>query len=170
MRKLLVMVMGLPGAGKSYFARALAKRIEAVHINSDLIRKQLPEDPLYTQREKSKVYDQMFDQVCQTLEMNKSVVVDATFSREEHRLPYFRYIQKKQGILKIIRITAAEDIVKQRLKVKRPDSDADYEVYKKIRAEYDELPEPSISISSTDFELEQMIGKALEYIGINVEE
>jgi predicted kinase len=159
------MVMGLPGVGKSYFARALAESIDAVHINSDLIRKQLLEDPLYTNKEKSKVYDQMFDLVCRTLEMNKSVVVDATFSREEHRLRYFRYIQKKHGILKIIQIIADEDIVKQRLKVKRPDSDADYEVYKKIRAEYDELPEPSLSISSTELELEQMIGKALEYIG-----
>ncbi len=170
MRKLLVVVMGLPGVGKSYFARALAERIDGIHINSDLIRKRLLEDPQYTTKEKTKVYDEMFDLVCQTLEMNKSVVVDATFSSEEHRLPYFKYIQKKEGILKIIRITAAEDIVEQRLKVKRPDSDADYEVYKKIRAEYDELRETSISISSTELELEQMIGKALEYIGKNVEE
>lgn len=37
--KVLIMLLGHPGSGKSYFARQLAERISAVRINGDAMRK-----------------------------------------------------------------------------------------------------------------------------------
>jgi adenylylsulfate kinase len=39
-----ILVMGLPGAGKTTLARVLAKRIAAVHFNNDEVRAQLNKD------------------------------------------------------------------------------------------------------------------------------
>jgi predicted kinase len=79
MKKSLVIVCGLPGSGKSYFARALAERIGAKHLNSDEIRQHLFEDRSYSTREKIAVYRQMADLAFEYLEKDKRVVVDATF-------------------------------------------------------------------------------------------
>jgi len=35
---MIIIVFGLPGSGKSYFASKLAERINARYINSDVIR------------------------------------------------------------------------------------------------------------------------------------
>jgi len=39
MKKLKILVMGLPGSGKTYFTERLVKEIDTVWINADEIRK-----------------------------------------------------------------------------------------------------------------------------------
>jgi predicted kinase len=163
----LVMVLGLPGVGKSFFARELAGRIGAIHLNSDIVRKEVFKKPGYSNKEKAKVYDVMFNRVCELLKRGKTVVVDATFSKSVQRVPYFEYIGKTGGLLKIIQITADETTVKDRLRFKRPDSDADFAVYQKIKAEYEDISMPSLVLSSSEFTLEEMISRALSYIRQN---
>ena len=164
MKSALIMVLGLPGVGKSYFARRFAESIEAVHINSDIIRKQIIKQPTYTKEEKALIYDEMFDSVTRFLESGSIVVVDATFSRKEHRLRYFNYVDEQELNLKLIKIEANEDVVRERLKVKRPDSDADYAVYQKIKREYSQIERPHLILDSTMLNIDQMIEKAKEYI------
>ena len=159
------MVLGLPGVGKSYFARQFALAIQGVHINSDLIRKKTFEQPIYSSEEKSRVYAAMFESVSQLLGEGKRVVVDATFSKQDRRLPYYHYTEKEKIDCKLIRIVADEDMVKERLKVTRPDSDADFEIYRKIKKEYEVLDRPCLVLDSTKLSVGEMIEKAKEYVG-----
>ena len=39
MKKLKILVMGLPGSGKTYFSERLIKEIDAIWINADEVRK-----------------------------------------------------------------------------------------------------------------------------------
>ena len=39
-----ILVMGLPGAGKTSLARALAKKLDAVHYNADEVRRTISKD------------------------------------------------------------------------------------------------------------------------------
>lgn len=158
------MVLGLPGVGKSYFARQFARSIGGIHINSDIIRKQIIRQPTYTKDEKSRVYSEMFDTVTRHLRSGNTVVVDATFSKKEHRLPYYNYVDQQKIELKLIKIDAIENVVKERLKVHRPDSDADYEVYQKIKREYDPVDRPHLVLDSSKLDIDQMIVKATAYI------
>ena len=54
---MIVIVFGLPGSGKSYFASRFAKVINAGYINSDMIRKEIFEKREYSDQEKKAVYD-----------------------------------------------------------------------------------------------------------------
>lgn len=56
---MVVLVMGLPGSGKSYLARRLAELIGATYISSDRVRRDLFPAARYTAEEKAGVYEEM---------------------------------------------------------------------------------------------------------------
>ena len=41
---MIIQVIGLPGAGKTTFAKELADRINAIHLNADEVRAELNKD------------------------------------------------------------------------------------------------------------------------------
>ena len=161
---LLIMVMGLPGSGKSYFARAFAKKIGAVHFNSDIIRKQQQQHPAYSDSKKSEVYRTMFQRVCLSLEAENLVVVDATFSLQRYRDPYLNYAQANHIPIIAILVSADENTIFQRLQHARPDSDADFEVYKKIKSEFEPISLSYLELTSHLYTLDEQIEQALNYI------
>lgn len=59
---MVVIVIGLPGSGKSFFASQLAQLINADYINSDQVRKTMMPPGHYSQQEKHSVYSQMLTQ------------------------------------------------------------------------------------------------------------
>ena len=163
---MLIIIMGLPGSGKTYFARAFAKSIGGKHINSDIIRKHQDKQPEYTLTDKAAVYKTMFETVCQLLKRDKIVIVDATFSLQQYRDPYFNFVNKNQIPVNLILIEANAQTIAHRLQKKRPDSDADFAVYKKIRSEFEPLNIEHLVLSSDQLSLEEMVEQGLEFTGI----
>ena len=41
---MIIQIIGLPGSGKTYLAKELASRINAIHLNADEIRAELNND------------------------------------------------------------------------------------------------------------------------------
>jgi predicted kinase len=60
---MIIIVMGLPGSGKSYFAQRLAITINADYISSDRVRKTMMSSRTYSTKEKLLVYDEMLSQM-----------------------------------------------------------------------------------------------------------
>ena len=56
---MMIIVSGLPGSGKSYFASRLARKFEATYINSDLMRKKIEAQGRYAFDDKLNVYEEM---------------------------------------------------------------------------------------------------------------
>ncbi|MGN6193863.1 MAG: AAA family ATPase [Ginsengibacter sp.] len=159
---MIIVVFGLPGSGKSYLAQRLAKMLNAGYINSDTIRKELFKQPSYSGQEKKSVYFEMLKKISD-LEYRKEVVVDTTLSDIAIR-PEF--ISKLKNIAKVyfVEITADESLIKQRLSAFRNDSDAGFNIYKKIKNTWLPFEEPHLVLQSTNENIEEMLDTACDYI------
>lgn len=74
----IVLLSGLPGAGKTTFAHALLALAPGVHVESDAIRRRLAACPRYTPREHATVFARAERMAADALARNALVVVDAT--------------------------------------------------------------------------------------------
>ncbi len=145
-----MLITGLPGSGKTTVAREYAARSGALHLNSDLLRRELDLMGRYQPEDKQKVYDALLLRAGEALSAGRDVVVDGTFHREAARGP-FRALARRYGVpLLWIKVLAQQDTVRQRLRKPRTDSEADFAVYGKIRAEAEPLPDPHLELWSDE--------------------
>jgi predicted kinase len=162
---MLIIVCGLPGSGKSSFSDKLSKHYSAVHINSDVIRKRLFAKPDYSEEEKESVYTQMAAEAGDLLKEGRSVVLDATFFRKEYR-DMMRKIGKKAGTeIFVIRCVLGEEETKKRLSERKTDvSDADYEIYLKLRKTFEPISGAHLRVNTSE-PLEKQLRVAKEFVG-----
>ena len=80
-KPLLIMMYGLPGAGKSHFASELAKTMNAAHVQADRIRYELFEKPRYDQQEDEIVSHLMEYMAEEFLNAGVNVIFDANSIR-----------------------------------------------------------------------------------------
>lgn len=161
---LLIMVLGLPGSGKSYFASKLSERLKAVHLENDVIRKELHKMGSYTREDKMEVYRELCQRTELLVKDEKSVVMDATFQLEEYRELIYQLSSRYEVPLSTILVEASESLVKKRLEKPRKNSEANYEVYLKLKENFDPVRPPFIAITSRESNLESMLRQAMDYI------
>ncbi len=155
--------MGLPGSGKSFFAAQLAVKLKAYYINSDQERKKLLAIRTYTEKEKAFVYDALLEKMKVFIKEDKNLVLDATFYKHEIRQQFTDEAKGKTSLF-FIEVKASEAIVRERLKKIRPDSDADIEVYKKIKKQWEPLEEKHLMVRSRNDNIKEMLTKALIHL------
>jgi hypothetical protein len=86
--RLVVVMTGTVGSGKSTVARALTERLRGPCIASDRVRKRVfaADSPdLYTPENRDRVYDGMLERAGAVVRSGRSVVLDATYERRELR-------------------------------------------------------------------------------------
>ena len=158
---MVVIVFGLPGSGKSYFAERLAKMMRAEYVNSDRLRREMFRNRTYSKEEKAAVYHAMLKKMKEAVNMNRHIVLDATFHTDETRKPF---IQETRDELFFIEIKADEPLTKKRLMKERTDSEADFKIYKLIQREWEQLKQPHLMLESTDENIDNMLQKAAGYL------
>lgn len=162
---MIIIVFGLPGSGKSYFASRLAKMINARYVNSDKVRKELFKERIYSEQEKKAVYDKMLEQMKEAIQQKSNLVLDATFHKKEVREMFVEAMKGKDEII-FIEVQADENIIRERVKKPRPYSEADFEVYKRISQQNEPLEKPHLVLKSTDDNIDEMLQNASEYLKI----
>ena len=160
---MVVIVMGLPGSGKSYFASRLATAIEADYINSDRVRKTMIAKRTYSLQEKRSVYNEMLAQMKLAVKQKKNIVLDATFYKHSIRKKFIHEARNAGDII-LIEVRAGESLIRERLKQAREDSEADYKVYKIIQAQWEALREKRLILQSTNNNVNDMLHTAVDYL------
>lgn len=160
----LIVILGLPGTGKTTFARALAARTGARHLNTDMLRVELGLRGQYDETTKARVYDELLRLTRNALKQGTPVVLDGTFYRQAFRDRITDLAQETGAVLKWIELTASPETVKERVSHKRPYSEADFAVYRKIREAFEPLKEERLSLDSDQKTLGAMLREAREYI------
>ncbi len=163
---MIVIVIGLPGSGKSYFAERLARMIRAEYVNSDRLREEMFRTRTYTDEEKNAVYNAMLAKMKEALLQKRTIVLDATFHKETKRKEFTREVAGGENIV-FIEVKADENIIRERLKNRRPHSEADFNVYLLIQQQWTPLNGRHLLLESTNNNIKNMLQKAAVYLQQN---
>ncbi len=160
----IVVVMGLPGSGKTYFAQHLARVLSAETISSDQVRNEHRQRGRYELSNKLAVYHAMVEQAEVALADGQSVVLDATFHLRVFRRLVADWAERQDHSLRYIEIIADEATTRKRTRRSRSDSEADYEVYRQLKREAEPLESAHLRLDSSHEDVDTMLQLALDYL------
>jgi predicted kinase len=161
---MLLAITGLPGTGKSTFAKALAEQLQALHLNTDIIRDALNLRGQYDASAKEKIYDEMQRRTAAALSEGGTVIVDGTFYKQAFRTQFGALAEQHHHTVQWIEIRAKEAVIRQRVVKKRQYSEADFEVYLQIKAKFEPLQQPHLTLWSDQMSVDDMVRHTLEHI------
>ena len=142
----LIVVMGLPGVGKSHCARLLCGRLGAAHVASDELRSRLFVAASYADEENRAVFAAATSLVDGLLTEGHRVVVDATNLIARNRAGWIEAGRHHRVPLTYVRVTASDEDTRARLASRRSGrapgdhSEADEPIYERMRAQPFEPP------------------------------
>jgi predicted kinase len=127
----LFVLIAKPGHGKSVIAEEISGLCDAVHIESDVVRKTevADESPTYSSEESQKTYNLIFEKAEENLSEGRNVILDATFGRKTGR-ERAKGVGKSVGAKTVfIRVNCDSEVAKSRIREREGVSDANIEVY-----------------------------------------
>ena len=146
----LVIICGLPGVGKTTFAKKLAPLINAVVLSTDQIRKELIEFPTYEKDERKLIYDVMILLAKYLHNSGINCILDATFNKEYSRMEVKSKLKIQDCNFFVIECLCPENVVIPRLTNRRDDfSDAGIEIYQKMKKIYEPVKIKHITIDTS---------------------
>ena len=134
-RAFLIVLAGLPGTGKTHFARELANRVPLLILESDRLRKVLAPQPRYTPVESAQLFGACHLLIEEYLGQGHRVLFDATNLTEKFRRPIYQIARRASCPLVLMRFTAPREVVRRRLAERvagmNPEdySDAGWQIY-----------------------------------------
>jgi aminoglycoside phosphotransferase family enzyme/predicted kinase len=126
-RQTIWIVCGLSGSGKSTIAAELGRLVNLKLIRSDVTRKRLfglsPEkevvkpfgQSIYTPAASDKTYEQLLLEARKEMSRGRSVILDATFGRLQHRVLARRLAEKMEANVIFIECRCGQSVLRQRL-------------------------------------------------------
>jgi hypothetical protein len=128
----LILMCGISGTGKSTVASRLARKLDAVHIRSDALRKHLAGIPInqrgrsevYSDESTRRTYSRLIELGAELARTGYPVILDAKFDRAEHRLTALHAARSNQLPFHILHLQAPIQQLRERLR-KRNDPVAD---------------------------------------------
>lgn len=143
----LVVMMGVPGVGKSHCARLLAARLGAAHVATDQLRSRLFIAASYADEENATIFRCVDALVEELLGERHRVIVDATNLIARNREPSVAAARRHAVPLVFVRVVADEAAILARLAGRRAaraaddHSDADVRIYERMKERAFEPPD-----------------------------
>ena len=151
----MVLLCGLPGAGKTHFARLLSGEVPVQVIESDAARKALAGIPAYNADENQRVFGACRRLMQELLEDGVAVLLDATNVTQQDRRYSYEAASAKGAEVVVVKITAPETIIRKRLarrergKSKDGASEAGTDVYRRMKAREEPIIGPHFIVDTS---------------------
>jgi predicted kinase len=138
-----VVMCGLPGSGKSYWAKKISKKINAVILESDRYRQKTFNETKYGRKDRSdemavarsiKAYEMMYQEAATLLSQGKKVVLDATHLNHDQE-QWFEKLREVKASYVVVVVRASDDEVGERLKSNPARLEKVMRARKRIRAQ-----------------------------------
>lgn len=157
-KKLLLIIAGLVGTGKSTVAQSLNRSLGLTVISSDIVRKELAGIPpterrfeplssgIYSAEFTKKTYEEMFARAEKLLRRGESVILDASFKSRTHRLNAQKLAKDLGADFAVLECVLDELTIKDRLEQRVKEgsiSDGRWEVYLAQKEEFEKIDEVS---------------------------
>lgn len=176
----VIVFLGLSGTGKTFLSLNLLKKMPAVYLASDIVRKKLlkldPEKHYYAEFEKGiyspeisfKTYEKMIEMAIEELSYGRDVIVDATFREKVYRDLLREKLKNVKAKVYWIWCRAEDEIVKERIlkrKMEKTYSDALWDIYLSQKHKF-HLPEDCkpLLILDTSESLEKLLEKISQFL------
>lgn len=148
-RPCLILLCGLPGAGKTTFAAALSSVLVFEHIESDAIRRGLSPQPIYSPRENGAVFAIVDSQARKALKQGRHALVDATNLTVKDRQRFFDIGRDLAMPVVPVRVIAPDETIRERLSRPRDGhSQAGREVFERVRERTERIDVPVVVVDS----------------------
>jgi predicted kinase len=138
--------------------------INGLHISSDAVRQHLQQTDKYQEQSKMEVYLEMLKLMETAIRKQQNTVIDATFYKADIRNLFKQKAERLNSHSYFIEIRADESTIRDRVKKKREESEADFAVYLKVKSVFEPLKEVHLTLYSDQEELDHMLDQALTYI------
>ena len=151
----LVLMCGLPGAGKTHFALRLAAEMPLQMIESDAARKALMVVPAYNAEENLRVFAACRRLMDELLDKGVPVLLDATNVTERDRAYSYTAAEGRGAEVVVVRVKAPESEVRRRLRrrerglAKDGASNAGWDVYLKMRTREEPVARPHFVVDTS---------------------
>ena len=155
-RPALILMAGLPGSGKSTFARRLAATTGVTILESDALRQLLFGGPTHQAAESRALFSAIFVAAGKLLRDGHSVIIDATNLKRSDRRPAHELASATGAPLVIVETVAPEGVILDRLgrRVAGLDGDdrssAGVAVYRHMAEEAQPIAEDHWQIDTSD--------------------
>ncbi len=150
-----IVVSGLPGTGKSYFCRKLAKRLPFIILESDTLRKTLFPAPTYSPPESSRLFQAVHHLIEGLLKKGIPLILDATNLSERYRERLYHIADHLDAKLILVRVEAPPEVVYQRLKARSTEtnsensSDADWAVFQRMKSSVQKISRNHFAVDTS---------------------
>lgn len=151
----LILILGLPGTGKTFLAKKLVNFLsgDPIYLSTDLIRKGVFNlskhhyasfgKDIYSQEKRDLVYNALYLISDILLKKNLLVIVDGTFDSYMRRKPLYEVCKRLNQKLLIIKTVSSDETIQQRINERKNHgidvSDADFEIYKEFKKRFETL-------------------------------
>lgn len=137
---MLVVVCGLPGAGKTTVSATIADRLDAPRLRTDVVRKDIVADPDYTSDETRRVYAELLERGRAAVATEGAVVLDGTFKRAPQRADAATLATTLDVPFELVKVECDPAVVRERIDAREGDeSDADFEVHQLHREQFEPI-------------------------------
>ncbi|ELZ39633.1 kinase [Halorubrum californiense DSM 19288] len=150
----LVVVCGLPGVGKTTVAERIADHVDGRIRRTDVIRKELFDDPEYTDAETEAVYAELLTRAREDVDAGGAVVLDATFADARFRADARETAAAAAAEFDLVEVACDETVVERRIERRDGISDADFEIHLHFKGLFDEVASDHVVVDNSGAEAE----------------